>query len=714
MPVNTALATEVWSRYQFCRDNGHIHFIKKAEKCERFFSGDQWDAGDLARLREQRRPALTINKILPTIGAVMGEQIKNRAEITFRPRMEAFGETADALNKVFKQISDLNQLNWQRSQMFDDGVITSRGFLDVRMDFSKSLKGDVKITGLNPKNVVIDPDGELMDPDTWSEVMVTKWLTADDIAVLYSEEDADILRRQSESAFPYGYDSITEDRDRFGPRATYGYNEATAGTTQRNIRIIDRQYRKLTKQDFFVNPKTGDMRPVPEGWDKARIKLIQNEFGFEVIKRLVRRIRWTVIADSVVLHDDWSPYEHFTTVPYFPYFRYGNAIGLVENLLDPQELLNKTTSQEMHIINSTANGGWKVKQGALANMSIEELEAHGAKTGLVLEMTGDLDEIEKLQPNQTPQGLDRMSYKAEEHIKGISNVSDSMVGQDRADVAAKAIQEKKQSGQVTLVKPLDNLMRTDHFLARAVLSLVQRFYTEERLVTYTQDELTGKTASITVNQRTPEGTIANDLTMGEYDIVIDSVPVKATLEDSQFEQVVALKELGVQVPDEVLIQASRLHDKKAVLEKMAARAQTPEAQEQAQLQLEMLRGEVRKLEAEIAKITAEAGQKGANAEAITVKAQKEAATPIDTGDGGAAAMAQVEVQREKNAAQIQLEREKAAAKIELEREKAAQDAQIKAEQAQRDDELQRQAAAEQRIASITQPEQSTSTSTDKE
>lgn len=709
MPQNTALASEVWNRYQFCRDNGHVHFIKKAEKCERFFSGDQWDAGDLARLREQRRPALTINKILPTIGSVMGEQIKNRAEITFRPRQPAFAETADALNKVFKQISDLNQLNWLRSQMFDDGVITSRGFLDVRMDFSKSLKGDVKLTSINPKNVVIDPDGELMDPDTWNEVFVTKWLTADDIATLYSEEDADILRRQQGSEFAYGYDSITEDRDRFGPRATYGYNEASPGTTQRNIRVLDRQYRKLDKQKFFVNPKTGDMRPVPEGWDKARIALIQKEFGFEVIKRLVRRIRWTVTADSVVLHDDWSPYEHFTTVPYFPYFRYGNTIGLVENLLDPQELLNKTTSQEMHIINSSANGGWKVKQGALANMSIEELEVHGARTGLVIEMTGDLDEIEKIQPNSTPQGLDRMSYKAEEHIKGISNVSDSMVGQDRADVAAKAIQEKKQSGQVTLVKPLDNLARSDTFLARAILSLVQRFYTEERLVTFTQDELTGKTESITVNQRTPEGIIANDLTMGEYDIVVDSVPVKSTLEDSQFEQVVALKEMGVQVPDEVLIEASRLHNKRAVLEKMAARAQTPEAQEQAQLQLEMLRGEVRKLEAEITKIQAEAGQKGANTQAITVKAQKDAATPIDAGDGGAAAMAGIEAQREKNAADIALKREEAAAKAQLEREKADLDAQIKAEQAQRDDELQRQAAAEQRIAAITQPEQSTST-----
>ena len=704
MPVNSALALQTWNRYQFCRDNGHTTFTAKADRCEKFFAGDQWNSQDLAALRAQRRPALTINKILPTIGSVMGEQIRNRAEISFRPRGGAPDSTADALNKVFKQISDTNQLNWLRSQMFDDGVITGRGFIDARMDYSKSMKGDVKYTNLNPKNVVIDPDGEQMDPDTWSEVFVTKWITPDDIATLYSKEDADILRQPGDTSLPYGFDAVTEMRDRFGPRTMYGYNDTeNPGAVMRTVRLIDRQYRKMDSQKFFVNPKNGDMRQVPEGWDKARIALIQKEFGFEIIKKLVRRIRWTVIADNVVLHDDWSPYEHFTIIPFFPYFRHGRTIGLVENLLDPQELLNKTTSQELHIINSSANGGWMVKQGALANMTAEDLEQNGAQTGLVIELTGEMDEIQKIQPNATPQGLDRMSYKAEEHIKSISNVSDSMVGQDRADVAAKAIQEKKQSGQVTMVKPLDNLARSDFFLARATLSLVQRFMSEERLVTYTNNELTGAVGNVTVNQMTPEGEIANDLTIGEYDIMIASVPAKDTLEDSQFEQAVSLKEMGIAIPDDVLIQASRLQDKKAVLEKMAARAQSPEAQEQAAVQMELMKAEVAKMQAEIQAILAKAQQSEANAGAVTVKAQKEAATPIEAGDGGQAAMAGVEVQREKNAGDLQLKREEAAAKIELEREKAAVAAQLQ-EQKQADEaKAAEEAAVQSRVQAITQP-----------
>lgn len=705
MPINTALAVKIWNRYQFCRDNGHTQFMRKADKCERFFAGDQWDARDLAKLRSELRPALTINKILPTVGTVMGEQIKNRAEISFRPRAGSSADTADALNKVFKQIADTNQLNWLRSQMFDDGVITSRGFLDVRMDFTRTLQGEVKYSVWNPKNVLIDPDGEEMDPDTWNDVFTTKWVTADDIEALYGKENAELLRVRTESYFPYGYDSITEPRDRFGLTTTPGYSDMTdVSGVQRNIRLIERQYRQIAHQKFFINPRTGDKRPVPEGWDRNRIALIVDQFGFRVIPEVVRRLRWTVIADCVELHDDWSPYEHFTVVPYFPYFRHGTTLGLVENLLDPQELLNKTTSQELHIINSSANGGWKVRQGAITNMTPEELEQNGAKTGLVIEVNGDPEkDVIKIQPNQTPQGLDRMSYKAEEHIKSISNVSDSMVGQDRADVAAKAIQEKKQSGQVTMVKPLDNLTRTDYFLARATLSLVQTFYSDQRVLTITHDQMTGKTEDITINRPGPGGTIINDLTLGEYEVVVTSVPVKDTLEDSQFDQAVALKEMGVAIPDEVLIEASRLQNKKAILEKMAARAQSPEAQQQAQLQLQMLQKEVEKLQAEINRINAQAQKDGANAQAITVKAQKDAATPIEAGDGDGdeAAMAGVQADREKNAAQIQLQREKQQSDEQIAHRKIDVDAALTQRQQDQQAKQAQEQAAQQRIAALT-------------
>ena len=639
MPVDTAKALKVWNRYAYARDRGHGAFVEKADKCDRFFRGDQWDPADKARLALQRRPAMTINKIISTLSNIMGEQIYNRSEITFRPRSGSPEQIAACLVKVFKQISDNNQLDWKRSDMFADGAITSRGFLDARIGFTDQMQGEVRYEKLNPKNVVIDPDAEDYDPDTWNEVFVTKWLTLDDIATLYSKEDADILRARGGSELPMGYDSITDRlRDRFGSEL-FSYQGGIyddAGVT-RNVRLIERQYRKLDNQKHFVSPETGDMRPVPENFDRNKIAYFVDTFGFRVIKKLVSRIAWTCVADNVVLHDDWSPYKHFTVVPYFPLFRHGHTIGLVENLLDPQEVLNKVSSQELHIVNTTANSGYKVRAGALTNMSPEELETRGAESGIVIEVNGDPDkDIVKLTPNQVPQGLDRVSYKAEENIKTISGVSDSAQGFDREDVAAKAIQQKRQAGKTNLAKPLDSLVRTDFILARNTLDLVQGFYTEERLLTITKDRTQGTIETFKINEATPEGHIINDLTLGEFDVVIGSVPQRETLEDNQFDQALAMRQQGIGIPDKTLIESSRLLNKKQILDDMAAESSSPTAQRLSEAQVAGAEAEVAKTQAEVAQKTADAELKKAKAGKETVTAQKDAATPIEQeqGDGG--------------------------------------------------------------------------------
>ena len=680
MPIDTHTATKIWNRYAWVRDNGHALFVEKADLCEAFFRGDQWTAEDKTALRRRRVPALTINKILPTIANVMGEQIHNRSEISFRPRTGAPSEVADTLSKVFKQISDNNQLDWKRSDMFADGIITSRGYLDVRIDFDDQMQGEVRITGVNPKNVIPDPDAEDMDPDTWSEVFVTKWVTADDIAVMYNEDDAEQLRGREASAFPYGYDLIQFSRDRIGGPRNPAYRGVTDETNvMRNLRLIERQYRKLDRQKHFVSVD-GDTRPIPAEFDRNRIALFVDNFGFKVIEKLVRRIKWTCLVDNVVLHDDWSPYDRFTIVPYFPHFRHGATVGLVENLLGSQELLNKTSSQELHVVNTTANSGYKVRAGALTNMTVSELEEKGAQTGVVIEVNGDPDkDLQKIQPNQVPQGLDRISYKAEEHIKTISGVNDSMQGMDREDVAAKAIQAKRQAGSTNLVKPLDSLVRTDYILARNVLGLVQRFYTEERLMTITKDPISGDTESFAINQPTPEGYIINDLTLGEYDVVISSVPQRETLEDSQFEQAMALREAGIPIPDETLIQASRLRDKKAIIQSMRGDQDSPEAQAARELQQRGAEAEVSKTEGEAAQKHADALLKQAKAQKEGVATQKEAMTPIEQeqGDGGAALIkthADIDLNERKFAHQQQID----FAKLQMERQKQQDDTWLKA------------------------------------
>lgn len=684
MPDNTSKAKENFERYVYARDNGHTDFVDKADRCEKFFRGLQWDEKVRRRLERQRKPVVTVNKVLATLNTVMGEQLQNRADVTFRPFKNGNSETASALAKVYLQIANSQKLHWKESEVFDDGIITSRGFYDLRVKFDRNLTGEVDVAVLNPKNVIVDPDANSYDPDDWTEVFITKWMNAEEIEATYGRGKADKLKHKAHSDFFLSYDSIDDQGDNFS-----GETEGRSGDRpkdKKNIRVIERQFRKRRTVPHFVNPETGDIRPVPENWDLERIEQAKQVWGLEVILQEHEAIRWTVSADTELLFDDWSPYQHFTVVPYFPFFRRGQTIGLAETLIDINEVLNKTISQEMHVINSSANGGWKIRRGSLHNMDIDELESRGAETGLVLELDTPAD-AEKIQPNQIPTGLDRLSFKIDEYIKEVSGISDSLRGFDREDVAAKAIRAKQAAGSVNLAKPLDNLVRTRYLLARNILDLIQQFYTETRVLQITDDTAGSQPQELVINQPTPWGEVVNDLTVGEYDVVISSVPTRESYLESQFDEALRLRELGIPIPDQYLIENSHLAKKNEILESMSNDAAAQMQQQMAELEMAEKQADIQNKQADFQRKQSQAGLDQARAQKTQVDAQV------------AVNQAQQEdpvFERAKQEAELQLEREKMMMEMELQRQRMMMEMQLKQEE-MRQNMLLRQAEAELRM-----------------
>ncbi|HYF28594.1 MAG TPA: hypothetical protein VD931_22835 [Baekduia sp.] len=689
MPQDTKKAREQWLRYVYARDTGHNEYVTKAVRCEDFVAAKQWDEADKAKLAAARRPALTINKTLITVMSITGEQIETRSEISFRPRYGAPSGNAEVLTKLFRFISDSNQLNWVRSDVFSDGVVTSRGYYDIRLgNFDQNTAGEIVIRRLNPRNVLPDPDATSYDPEEWNDVIYTSWMTADDIALHYSPEDAEALKGRGESSWAYGFDSIDSGQDRFGGNSAIAANVTDEMRAQlRNIRVIERQHRVMTRQKYFVEPRTGRKRVIPDTWTRDEIAKVASDAGLIVSEDLGKRIRWTVTADDLVLHDEWSPYRHFTIVPYFPVFRNGTTIGVVENLLDPQELLNKTLSQELHVVNTMANSGWKVRSNVLMNMSMEELEQSGARTGLVLEVNGDPDkDVVKITPNAIPTGLDRISFKAENFIKSISGRGDSVMGLDRADVSGKAIGEKKESSDVTLRTSLDNLDRTDHMLARVALDIIQRYYTDPRIMNITRDDLTGELEAVSINWPDPRtGEILHDLSLGVYDTVVISQAAKRTLEESQFEQGVALRELGIPVPDKFLIQNSNLVDKTKIIAEMEAAAQSPEAQMSAKADMLAKQLSVAELRAKVSSEEAEALHKRSKVQDTLASAAVKAKEAGGSDN-------EMELAAQKHAQEMQMMREKHAEEMKQEREKFMLEQQMRQQEA-RDKRMLQQAEA---------------------
>ena len=628
------LAKTQWNAYTRARDHGHEDYVHLAKKCDMYYRGDQWDEFDMQQLDDQGRPALTINTILPTINAVLAEQSSKKADIQFKPRGGGNQDIADVLTKVYAQIADNNKLDWVEQQVFSDGLIQDRGWFDVRIDFDDHVNGEVRIEAKDPLDILIDPDAKHYDPRTWNEIFETKWMSIDEIEEQYGQKEADQLRMLAETGTTLGADSMEFEEERYGDTDEYNYGQQYPGDPEnarmlRSIRVIERQYYRLKDCMFYVDPITGDKRQIPYNWTKKKREQFADQFGLDIIEKKMRKVRWTVTADTVVLFDDWSPYDHFTLVPFFPYFRRGKPFGMVRNLLSPQEQLNKITSQELHIVNTTANSGWIVENGSLSGMTADDLEEHGAETGLVLEFNRGSTPPAKIPPNQIPTGLDRLGQKAAQNIKQISGITDAMLGMDSPEVSGVAINAKQNRGSLLLQVPLDNLAKTRQYLAEKILHLVQAYYTEERVIQITDESDPYKPRNkLRVNEMTPEGQVINDLTIGEYDVVVGTAPARDNFDEMQFAEAIELRNVGVPIPNDMIVEYSHLSRKADIAERIRQLEGTaPPTQEQIQLQQFQMESQIRSTQLEIAKLEAEVTNLQTSAELNMAKAQNEQIDP---------------------------------------------------------------------------------------
>lgn len=632
IPTDSAtIARQTWDRYAYCRDRGHSSYIATARRLEEYYlgGGRQWTAEDRAEVRASGRPVVEINEILPAVSTAIGDQLKSRADITFRPRNnETDQQTADTLTKVCRQVCDANQYPWLESQIWADGLIQQRGFLEIWVDFTHNALGEIKMIDLDPLDVLIDPASNRYDPESWGDVMVVKWMTVDEIEQLFGAKANEVAQRTLDGE---GLDDIQlrnsfgDDSD--GKSGHYSGSTWRGGLEDRFVRhmVVYRQHRRYEMSKVLIT-QDGQIE-LADGYTPEEIADTVSQGG-ALDRRAMLRIRWTVATADVLLHDEWSPYRSFTIVPFFPYFRRGKTIGMIDNATSPQDLLNKSASQFLHIVNSASNSGWKVEDGSLADMTPDELAAQGSKTGLVVRYKKGSTPPEKILPNPVPQGTDRMIERAELFIRTITGMSEAMQGMQGNEVSGVAVQSRQYQGKTQLGGPIDNLARTRNFTANKIKELIQDFYTEQRvfLITDQSDPSQTKYERIVVNERMGDGRIHNHLAVGEYDVVISDQPQMATFSDNQFRQAMDMRKEGVGIPDTFIVESSSLTKKQDIIKAMGNQNVDPEKEAKAK----EIEAHIRSMDATTKRIEVETVNEAVEAQYSAMQAANVVATTPQT------------------------------------------------------------------------------------
>jgi hypothetical protein len=232
-----------------------------------------------------------------------------------------------------------------------------------------------------------------------------------------------------------------------------------------------------------------------------------------------------------------------------------------------------------------------------------------------------------------------------------------MLGTDSAEVSGVAIAAKQNRGAIMIQVPLDNLRKSRQYLAEKILNLIQTFYTEQRVIQVTDetDPLQPRIPMV-VNQETPEGDIINNLTIGEYDVIVATAPARDSFDETQFAEALSLRNAGVAIPDDAVIQYSHLAKKAELAKRIRVMTgQEPPTEEQVeamqinqQIQMQQLQLELAKLDAEVRKLQSEAALNMSKAQD-----QAEVAPQVR--------MAELQAKIEMNEKQLELRRELSAA-----------------------------------------------------
>jgi hypothetical protein len=577
-PDEMQICNDEYERFLFYLYQGHIDYVEQQNRNFRYTwgAGGQWSDEDRTYYEKTlERKIVEENNILPAVESAVGEQIFSRSDIILKPRKgQASEQVAKILSKVVLAIQIDNSYHRKEKTLWKDGIIKQRGYFDIRMNFDHNLHGDVKISSVNPLCVMPDLYSDSYDPREWNEVTKFAWLSLDQIEGTYGRE----ARRRAEKTHDWYSDNPWSDEFRsknlIDKRYGFGigglsmnYEKSERG--EKRLRVIERQYYKWQQTLCLVDPATGDSEPIPEEMTQKEAEEQAVKTGLVVVKQSKKIVYWRVSTRFCLLHDSRSPYRTYTLIPFFYNFDYGATLGMVDNAISMQDLHNKALTNGLHIFSTTSNGGWTTMKGALTNMSTEDLGRVGSKTGIVLEHSEEGNAPKKIVPNPFPEGcrfLMEIGKKAIKDVTGQQDADQMLRSHMPGDSTQSGIFQQKMG----MADPKDNLEFSRELVGRKCVELVQDFYTSERLIKISDTDEYGKEVrdQVKINEVTATGDILNDITQGEYDVVVDSKPMGRSWRDSQFNQMVKLKEVGVRVPDDEVVMSSNLDRKHEIAEKM--------------------------------------------------------------------------------------------------------------------------------------------------
>lgn len=516
------------------------HADNRAEMAidEDFIDGIQWSEEDAQLLRQRNQEPLVFNEMKPAKEWITGTEKRTKIDWKVLPRKDGEDEDAQTKTKLLKYISDVNKASFERSEAFDDAIGAGVGWLEV--------------------GVKSDPDDEpiFMRRETWRNIWLDPLSVKNDISdaryiVRSKVVDLDVAIQmwpEHTEALKYAADTMeriaaNSDDDFYDAQLYYSMNQhgtMSLGATQdyshgrrRVVRLIETWYREPTRlkvcrcSDMSLNGREYD----PKDPEVVGAVMAGYASTYDAVRM---KIRVAVnIPGGEVLQDMASPYNHnrFPFVPIwaYRYKRDNMAYGIGRNSRDPQRDLNKRRSKALFLlsVNRTI-----MDKGAVDDL--DQYEDEVSRPDAIIEKNvGKNLEIET--NVQLAEEHIMLAREDANYVRQGSGVTGENMGMETNATSGKAIRARQDQGTVVTATLFDNLRLSAQITGEIMLSLVEQFYTEEKIIRVTGER--GANEFVHINQWDEEsGQYLNDITRTQADFIVSESAHRESVRMAMFDQ----------------------------------------------------------------------------------------------------------------------------------------------------------------------------------
>ena len=506
-----AIIDEAKDFLRFCSDNDSNNRVEALDDLK-FAGGDQWPVEIQNSRQLESRPFLTINKIDAYCRQIANSQRQQR------PRIKAHGMNTDSDEKIAQIITGICRHVEEQSDAdaaydnaFDFAVRMGWGFWRITTDYVRpdSFDQEIYIKRIeNPFMVYFDPNSNEPDGSDAEKCLITEVVSKEAFRKMYPDAETDAG---------------------FTPRGTG--DSQSEWITKEDIRIAEYFYTeyKHTKVVLLSDGTTfyEDEMPSQDAMLEAGI--------YEVSRRVTvkKQIKWCKLTGMQVLEKrDWAG-KYIPVVPC-----YGQQLivdskkkfGLTRMAKDPQRMYNFWSTALTESVALAPKAKWLLAEGQDEGHEDEWNQANIKSMPVLRYKQTDSEgrtanPPQRLQPEPPPMGITTALEGLNADLMAVVGIYDpSQLPQ--GNQSGKAIQGQQSQVDMTNFHYYDNLTRSIKQTGRIILDLIPHVYDSERCLRIIGDD--GKGEIVNLNQKTQDEQgvekILNDVTVGEYDVVMETGP----------------------------------------------------------------------------------------------------------------------------------------------------------------------------------------------